>query len=85
MSYIVRVSKKAEKELDKIPNAYYKQIIHKLKSLEIEPRPNGCKKLQGYDDTYRVRVGVYRIVYTIEDNILTVEVIKISHRQSAYE
>ncbi|OJV39618.1 MAG: hypothetical protein BGO29_04530 [Bacteroidales bacterium 36-12] len=83
--YKIVVSKKAIKELEKIPKLYYKTIRIAIDNLENEPRPNGYKKLQGYDDTYRIRVGVYRIIYTIEDNILTIEVIKIAHRQSVYE
>jgi mRNA interferase RelE/StbE len=48
------------------------------------PRPDGCKKLVGLDNIYRIRVGLYRIVYRIEDEILYIEVIKIGHRKDVY-
>lgn len=83
--YQVVVSKVAEKQLDKIPNNYYKLIVKRLQELKYDPRPSGCKKLIGYDGIYRVRVGNYRIIYTIEDNILVVEIIKIGTRQSIYD
>jgi mRNA interferase RelE/StbE len=48
------------------------------------PRPFGCVKLVNSENTYRIRVGVYRVIYTIEDAVLTVEVVKVDHRSSAY-
>jgi mRNA interferase RelE/StbE len=48
------------------------------------PRPFGCKKLAGAKDAYRIRVGVYRIIYTIRDNVLIVEVVKIDNRKDVY-
>ncbi len=49
------------------------------------PRPPGCKKLKGYKDQWRVRVGDYRVVYTIDDQKLLVEVTRIRHRRDVYE
>jgi mRNA interferase RelE/StbE len=83
--YQVKVTKTAEKQLDKIPNNYYLLITAKLKKLEFDPRPSGCKKLVGYDDIYRIRVGNYRVIYTINDNVLIVEIIKVGTRQSIYD
>jgi mRNA interferase RelE/StbE len=82
--YSVIVSKKAEKMLDKMPNMYYELISRHLLSLEQNPRPSGCKKLVGSENAYRIRTGIYRIVYTVKDDILTVEIIKIDHRSSVY-
>ena len=83
--YQVIVTKTAEKQLDKIPNNYYILITTKLKKLVFDPRPSGCKKLVGYEHIYRIRVGSYRVIYTIDDNILIVEVIKVGTRQSVYD
>jgi mRNA interferase RelE/StbE len=85
MSYNVIIKPKAKKALRKIPNSYIIQINKILHELEDNPRPFGVKKLSATEDCYRIRVGVYRIVYTIEDNILTVEVINIDHRKDVYK
>jgi mRNA interferase RelE/StbE len=68
-----------------IPDDCLVKIHRKLSSLSFTPRPSGCKKLIGSENAWRIRVGVYRIVYTIEDDILTVEVIKIDHRSRVYK
>jgi len=83
--YNVIISKKVAKLLDKLPNNYYQLIVEHLAELEINPRPFGHIKLAGFSDLYRIRIGVYRIIYSIEDNILTVEVIKIDHRSRVYK
>ncbi|MDR2145609.1 MAG: type II toxin-antitoxin system RelE/ParE family toxin [Tannerella sp.] len=82
--YKVVLSKKAEKQLDAIPNPYYKAIKDNLINLAIDPRPYGYRKLVGYTDLYRIQVGSYRIIYSIHDGILKVEVIKIDHRKQVY-
>ena len=50
----------------------------------IEPRPHGAKALRGEPGLLRVRVGDYRVIYTVEDNILLVLVVRIAHRREAY-
>jgi len=70
--------------LDKLPNEYYKLVLKHLLSLEQNPRPFGSIKLAGSENHYRIRAGVYRIIYSIKDNILVVEVIKIDHRRNIY-
>jgi mRNA interferase RelE/StbE len=52
--------------------------------LAIEPRPNGVRKLEGFKNSYRVRIGNYRVVYKIEDSELIIEVVKISDRKDVY-
>lgn len=49
-----------------------------------EPRPRGCRKLEGEERTYRIRVGVYRIIYDIFDDHLVIEVLRVGHRQNIY-
>ncbi len=83
--YNVIVNKTVKKQLDKIPIVYAKKIAFAIYSLEIEPRPSGCKKLVDFNNSYRIRVGNYRIIYTIEDEQLIVQVIKVGHRQSIYD
>lgn len=83
--YIIVLKKSAQKELSKISKTYYKSIKDAIDNLAYEPRPDGCKKLSGNSDNYRIRVGAYRVVYTIEDNILKVSVIKVGHRKDIYK
>ena len=82
--YTVILEKGVSKKIDALPNKYYLLIMIKLKEIETNPRPFGSIKLAGSQNYYRIRVGVYRIIYTIEDKILTVNVVKIDHRSSVY-
>jgi mRNA interferase RelE/StbE len=82
--YKVVISKKVLKSLDKIPVAYLPSIRESVNELAQNARPFGYKKLSGFENLYRLRIGVYRIIYSIEDDILTVEIIKIDHRGSVY-
>ncbi|GAI91672.1 unnamed protein product, partial [marine sediment metagenome] len=59
-------------------------ISNKISSLAENPYPEGYKKLKGSENDYRIRIGNYRIVYSIYNEILTIEVIKISHRKDIY-
>lgn len=66
MSYQVIIKRAAEKELDSLSAQVSERIIKHLLSLEENPRPQGIKKLQG-EDGFRLRVGDYRVLYTIDD------------------
>jgi len=72
------------KELRPVPKADLKRILSRINSLANEPRPAGCEKLSG-QERYRVRQGVYRIVYEIIDDRLIVTVVKVGHRGGVYE
>ena len=82
--YRVIISKQILKSLDKIPVAFLSSIRGAVNNLANNPRPSGCVKLVGSENTYRIRVGVYRIVYKIEDGVLTVKVVKVDHRSNVY-
>jgi len=84
-AYKVVLTKSAEKELSKLPSTVISKIVPELQSLENLPRPNGCKKLKGFENLWRIRVGDYRVIYSIEDVILVVEVQAIGHRRNVYE
>jgi mRNA interferase RelE/StbE len=72
-----------EKDLRNIPKEFVKKILNKVNMLGDNPRPFGCEKLAD-KERYRIRQGVYRIVYSIQDNELMVWVIKIGHRREIY-
>jgi mRNA interferase RelE/StbE len=80
-NYRILIKKSAADELaGGIPKKDLEKIIVRLKSLEIEPRPAGCRKLSG-GDRYRLRQGDYRIVYAVDDARRIVEIFKIGHRR----
>jgi mRNA interferase RelE/StbE len=81
----VVLSKSAEKDLSKLPSRVVKQIIPVLESLSETPRPLGCKKLKGFDDLWRVRIGNYRAVYAIEDVLFLIDIRAIGHRKDIYK
>ncbi len=83
-SYTVVITKYALKKLGKLPTDIQSELSKRLLDLEINPRPSGCKKLTNRPG-YRIRYGDYRIIYTIEDHILTVTVIDTGHRKEIYE
>lgn len=85
MSYEVKFSKGAKKQFRKLPLDIQERIQTKINDLAIEPRPNGVKKLQVDDNSYRVRVGDYRVIYELNDDVLIVTVIKIGHRSEIYK
>jgi mRNA interferase RelE/StbE len=73
----------AQKQLDKLPQNIASKIKAKIEELSDNPRPNGCTKLTGFE-AYRIKIGDYRVIYTIEDSILTVTVVRVSHRRDVY-
>lgn len=83
-NYNVELTRAAEKQLRVIPKMDLQRIVDALAMLAITPRPQGCRKLSGQIDLYRVRVGTYRIVYEIFDARLVVRILKIGHRKNVY-
>ena len=83
--YSVELKPSARKELDCLSNKLIERILPRLENLAFNPRPAGCKKLKGGDNEWRIRVGDYRIVYTVDDGRLRVEVTRIRHRSEVYE
>lgn len=81
--YTAVLSKKAQKQLDKLPDTIAEPIFDAIIELEENPRPAGIKKLKGRDG-YRIRIGNYRIIYEIFDSELIVDVIALGHRKNIY-
>jgi mRNA interferase RelE/StbE len=84
-SYDVELTSSAEKELKMLSGQLIARMVPRLESLASNPRPPGCKKLRGGDNEWRIRVGDYRLVYTIDDAKLLVEVTRIGHRSETYK
>jgi mRNA interferase RelE/StbE len=85
MKYSINFTKSAFKELEKLPKDIQSNVAEHIVQLADEPRPKGCKKLRGDENHWRIRVGNFRIVYFIEDNILTINIIRIRHRKDVYK
>ncbi len=83
-SYSVEVKPRARKELESLPDNILAPVLRKLDSLRKAPRPAGCKKLKGYKDLWRVRVGDWRVVYIIDDSAKLVSITRIAHRRQVY-
>jgi mRNA interferase RelE/StbE len=83
--YSIRILRSAAKEIEAIPTKKLRlAVVQRIQSLGAAPRGPGCEKLAGYADRYRVRQGTFRIVYSIDDGVLTVWVVKVGHRKDVY-
>ena len=83
--YEVKFSKKAEKAYKKLPGNIRVRIDQKISYLQNTPRGHDTKKLSGYENVYRTRVGSYRIVYEIEDDKLIVWILDVGPRGGIYQ
>ena len=81
--YQVRITKTAQKQLDKIPSQIANKLFDLIQSLATNPRPPGCKKLKGRDG-FPIRKGDFRIFYDVFDRLLIVEVIAVGDRKDIY-
>jgi mRNA interferase RelE/StbE len=85
MKYQVIIDKTATSYLEKLPNNLQARIQTKIDNLADDPRPSGIKELKGSKGFYRLRVGSYRVIYTIIDNLLLVTVLRIGSRGDVYK
>jgi mRNA interferase RelE/StbE len=82
--YDLEIKKSAQKELDALNDALFNRVDRKILSLAENPRPSGCKKLRGFRDQWRLRVGEWRVVYIIDDAIKRVIITRVQHRREVY-
>jgi mRNA interferase RelE/StbE len=82
-SYEIVFRKSVAKDLRALPKRDVRRILNRIRALADEPRPAGCEKLSGRE-LYRIRQGVYRIVYSIEDTQLVIVIIRVGHRRDVY-
>jgi mRNA interferase RelE/StbE len=83
--YVIDIKPSARKELEDLSDQLIARLVQKIEGLAANPRPPGCRKLRGYTDLWRVRVGDYRVVYIINDDHSTVSVTRLAHRKEVYE
>ncbi|NMG10760.1 type II toxin-antitoxin system RelE/ParE family toxin [Brasilonema sp. UFV-L1] len=84
MTYQIKIKSKVAKQLKKLPNDIRDRINEKILELAENPRPSGVVKLEGGNDTYRIRVGSYRVLYDVFDDVLLISVIRVGHRREVY-
>ncbi|MBI2190421.1 MAG: type II toxin-antitoxin system RelE/ParE family toxin [Planctomycetes bacterium] len=84
-SYRVFIKPSAGKELEAIdPRKERERVAERIRALAADPRPHGCEKLSGRSELYRVRVGRYRFVFSIDDSAAEIQVVKVGHRKEVY-
>jgi len=83
--YSLEIKPSAAKELDALDNVLFARIDRKILALADNPRPPGCRKLTGYKDQWRIRVGDWRVLYIIDDEASRVTVMRVAHRREVYE
>jgi len=82
--YQVTFARSARRELEGLPINIAARILDKIQTLSDNPRPHGCKKLQGPSQLWRIRIREYRVVYEIDDKNQEVDISVIRHRSEAY-
>jgi mRNA interferase RelE/StbE len=84
-AYTVNLTRSAQKEIRALDGIIRVRVVQSIRSLAIDPRPSGCRKLVGAINRWRIRIGDYRVIYSINDDDALVEVIAARHRSKAYE
>ncbi len=82
--YAIKYDPKALKELAKLDKGVARRIVRSLDALATNPRPSGTRVLAGFPGLLRLRVGTYRVIYTVKDDELLVLALRIAHRSRAY-
>lgn len=82
--YAVEFRRSADKDLRRLAPTVQRRVLRAAETLANNPRPNGCRKLQGSENAFRIRVGDYRIIYTVDDVVLIVAIERVRHRREVY-
>ncbi len=82
-SYDIEITRSAERQLKRLPPDDQQRVVAIL-PLSDDPCPRGSRKLSGYDDVLRIRVGTYRVLYSVSEKKLIIIILKIGHRKNAY-
>ena len=83
-SYRIEVSATAEKQIRKLRRTDQVRVLRAIQNLAAEPRGPGSRKLRGYEDVFRIRVGTYRILYSVEGKRLLIIILKVGRRRDVY-
>ena len=84
MKYTIVFDRSANKSFQALDRPLQLRLLEHIEALADNPRPRGVKKLKGHHEYWRIRVGTYRIIFTIQDLKLIVLILKIGHRREVY-
>jgi len=82
--YKISIVKRAEKDLRNLERDVKNRIVTVISNLKDEPRPSGCRKIQSEAGVWRVRVGDWRVGYSVDDFNQEINIIRIAHRKEFY-
>jgi mRNA interferase RelE/StbE len=74
----------ARKDLDKLSHSDFDRVFSAIKKLSGNPRPGGCAKIVGSENDWRIRIGIFRVIYEINDKQKVIRIMRIKHRREAY-
>ena len=83
-SYQIEWKRSALKELKKTPKETVIRIVQAIELLAFDPFPTGTRKLSGAESSYRIRVGDYRVIYSVHEEQLLIEIVRVGHRKDVY-
>jgi mRNA interferase RelE/StbE len=84
VTYEVTFARSARRELERLNRQLRSRIFRRIELLGSNPRPAGCRKLEGAEDLWRIRIGDYRVIYSVDDSRRLVDVSAVRHRSDAY-
>ncbi len=83
MTYSIELRKSVEKDILRLPIGVRRRVVTAIEALRDNPYPTGSSRLSGRD-AYRIRVGLYRVLYEVDGNVLRIEIVRVAHRREAY-
>jgi mRNA interferase RelE/StbE len=82
--YTILFARSSRRELERLATPLARRIVARIEALASNPRPSGCRKIEGSVDLWRIRVGDYRVIYAVDDSRRIVDVTAVRHRSDAY-
>ena len=83
-TYAITFARSARKELERLGEPIGTRVFLRIERLGSDPRPAGCRKLEGAEDLWRIRIGDYRVIYSVDDSGRVVDITAIRHRSDVY-
>ena len=82
--YSINFVRSARKELERLTSREVSRIFARIEALTKDPRPKGCQKLVGESKLWRIRIGDYRVIYSIDDQTMSIDIMQVRHRSDVY-
>ena len=84
VAYELTFARSSRKELERLNQPHRVRVFRRIEALATNPRPAGCRKLEGAEDLWRIRIGDYRVIYSVDDARRLVDISAVRHRSDAY-